>query len=137
MKKTFLPAFLLLFVVLFNQLLSQDTVIVQTFTFKDIYKRTGTFLFPPKDESFRKILMLYTLKCDPLTPHDKYNCGEWDYLTYNLIYTKTGKFDSTKKSFLKYSFGYQQPDTLFYSTVQPAPRARLFDKGSLPGGRCL
>lgn len=113
---------LVLFVVLFNQLLSQDTVVVQTFTFKDIYKRTGTFLFPPKDVSFRKILMLYTLKCDPLTPHDKYNCGEWDYLTYNLIYTKTGKFDSTKKSFLKYSFGYQQPDTLFYSKNQPTKK---------------
>lgn len=119
MKKTILPAFLILFIVLFNKLWSQDTVVVQTFTFKDIYKRTGTFLFPPKDESFRKILMLYTLKCDPLTPHDKYNCGEWDYLTYNLIYSKTGKFDSTKKSYLRYSYGYQQPDTLFYSNKQP------------------
>lgn len=126
MKKIFLPQLFVLFFFSIFHLIAQDTVVVQTFTFKDIYKRSGTFLFPPKEDSFRKILMLYTLKCDPLTPHDKYNCGEWDYLTHNLIYTKTGKFDSTKNSFLKYSFGYQQPDTLFYSKLQPVKKVKTF-----------
>lgn len=126
MKKIVTLTIIILISALFYRLDAQDTVVVQTFTFKDIYKRSGTFLFPPKDQSFRKILMLYTLKCDPLTPHDKYNCGEWDYLTYNLIYTKTGIFDSTKKSFLKYSFGYQQPDTLFYSINKPTKKIKTY-----------
>jgi hypothetical protein len=98
---------------------AQDTVTVQTFTYQDIYKRRGLFVFPPKDESFRKILMLYNLKCDPLTPHDKYNCGEWDYLTYNLVYQKTGQYDSTKLSTKHYSYGFETPDTLYYSNNAP------------------
>ncbi|MGB9701103.1 MAG: LamG-like jellyroll fold domain-containing protein [Candidatus Kapaibacteriota bacterium] len=98
---------------------AQDTITVQTFTYQDIYKRRGLFVFPPKDESFRKILMLYNLKCDPLTPHDKYNCGEWDYLTYNLVYQKTGQYDSTKLSTKHYSYGFETPDTLYYSNNEP------------------
>jgi hypothetical protein len=98
---------------------SQDTTIVQTFTYQDIYKRHGLFVFPPKNESYRKILMLYSLKCDPLTPHDKYNCGEWDYLTYNLVYQKTGKIDSTKLITKRYSYGFTSPDTLYYSMTKP------------------
>lgn len=94
-----------------------DTLTVQTFTFEDIYKRRGTFLMPPKDQTFSKILMLYTLKCDPKTPWDKYDCGEWDYLTYNMVYSKTGIYDSTKLSRLRYSFGFTTPDTLFYSNT--------------------
>lgn len=96
------------------QIFAGDTITVQTFTFDDIYKRRGKFFMPPKSEEFSKILMLYTLKCDPKTPHDKYNCGEWDYLTYNMIYTKTGIFDSTKYTKPRLSYGYQTPDTLFY-----------------------
>jgi len=92
MKKFFrISVFTVIVVFLFGlKLNAQDTVTVQTFTFQDIYKRSGKFLFPNKDQTYRKILMLYTLKCDPQTPWDKYNCGEWDYLTYNLIYTPTG-----------------------------------------------
>ncbi len=96
-------------------LFSADTTIVQTFTFEDIYKRRGLFVMPPKTESFSKILILYTLKCDPKTPHDKYNCGEWDYLTSNVVYSKTGRYDSTKIIKKMYSFGFATPDTLFYS----------------------
>jgi hypothetical protein len=117
MKKFFrISVFTVIVVFLFGlKLNAQDTVTVQTFTFQDIYKRSGKFLFPNKDQTYRKILMLYTLKCDPQTPWDKYNCGEWDYLTYNLIYTPTGVYDSTQQSIKRYSYGYYQPDTLYYS----------------------
>lgn len=30
--------------------------------------------------------MVRTLKCDVQTTHDQYPCGEWDYLTYTLVY---------------------------------------------------
>jgi hypothetical protein len=72
---------------------SQDTIIVQTLTFDSITTRRGVWDFPT-DESFRKILMYHTLKCDPLTTHDQYPCGEWDYLTYNIVYRHTGIYDS-------------------------------------------
>ncbi|MFC2101861.1 LamG-like jellyroll fold domain-containing protein [Bacteroidota bacterium] len=73
---------------------AQDTIVVQTFVFDSITKRRGMFEFP-EGESFRKILMYQTLKCDPRTTHDKYDCGEWDYLTYNTVYEHTGVYDST------------------------------------------
>ncbi|NTV83122.1 MAG: LamG domain-containing protein [Bacteroidales bacterium] len=73
---------------------SQDTITVQTLTFDSITTRRGTWQFP-EGESFRKILMYHTLKCDPQTTHDQYDCGEWDYLTYNIIYQHTGVYDST------------------------------------------
>jgi len=47
-------------------------------------------VFPDSTKKFEKILMIYSLKCDPLnTP---YKCGEWDYLTYTHAAKKTGKF---------------------------------------------
>lgn len=73
---------------------SQDTLVVQTLTFDSITTRRGTWQFP-EGESFRKILMYHTLKCDPQTTHDQYDCGEWDYLTYNIVYKHTGVYDST------------------------------------------
>jgi hypothetical protein len=73
---------------------SQDTLTVQTLTFDSITTRRGTWQFP-EGESFRKILMYHTLKCDPQTTHDQYDCGEWDYLTYNILYNHTGVYDST------------------------------------------
>lgn len=75
-------------------LFSQDTIFVQTLTFDSITTRRGIWEFPT-GESFRKILMVHTLKCDPLTTWDQYPCGEWDYLTYNMVYRHTGQYDST------------------------------------------
>jgi len=73
---------------------AQDTIEVQTLVFDSITMRRGTWQFP-EGESFRKILMYHTLKCDPRTTHDHYNCGEWDYLTYNTVWDHTGVYDST------------------------------------------
>jgi len=87
--------FPIVFICLLSGILSaQDTTVVQTLTFDSITTRRGIWEFPT-GESFRKILMVHTLKCDPLTQHDQYNCGEWDYLTYNKIYEHTGVYDST------------------------------------------
>jgi hypothetical protein len=72
---------------------SQDTIVVQTLTFDSITTRRGVWEFPT-GESFRKILMVHTLKCDIQTTHDQYACGEWDYLTYNIVYRHTGVNDS-------------------------------------------
>ena len=81
-------------ILLFGQLKSHagvgDTVVVQTFTFGS--KQDSFFKFPPDTGGFRKIIMLYKLKCNP-----KQNpaCGQWDYLTYTYLYQKTGIIDST------------------------------------------
>lgn len=92
MKKLFFQILILFF--LNGILLAQDTIVVQTLTFDSITTRRGVWEFPT-DNNFRKILMYHTLKCDLLTQHDQYQCGEWDYLTYNKVYVHTGTFDST------------------------------------------
>lgn len=85
------------FILLFSiQLFAQDTITVQTFTYDSISTRRATFEFPEEldDKQFEKVLMYYNIKCDPLTPWDSYNCGEWDYLAYSHIYQHTGVYDS-------------------------------------------
>lgn len=90
-KKLF---FTVTFTALTILLSAQDTLVVQTLTFDSITTRRGVWQFPEEGQ-FRKILMYHTLKCDPLTQHDQYPCGEWDYLTYNNVYEHTGVYDST------------------------------------------
>ncbi|MCF8295896.1 MAG: hypothetical protein K9I34_07510, partial [Bacteroidales bacterium] len=85
---------ILLILFFFQPSFSQDTIKVQTFTFDSISTRRAIFAFPDSSESFRKILMSYTLKCDAATTADQYDCGEWDYLTYTTVHHKTGEIDS-------------------------------------------
>ena len=100
------------FSVVFNTT-AQDTTIIQTLEFSDITKRRGWFAFPPDTGSYRQILMYYTLKCDPATTQDSYNCGEWDYTTYTnaLLHENVGA--------RTYTVSATRPDTVFY-TPQPA-----------------
>lgn len=80
---------------------NSDTVVVQTFTFNDSspegwnasYK--GAFEFPSDTNSWEKILMVRTLKCDPRTKADKNDCGEWDYLTQTILYYNSGEKTDT------------------------------------------
>ncbi|NUQ15532.1 MAG: T9SS type A sorting domain-containing protein [Flavobacteriales bacterium] len=72
----------------------EDTVRVQTLTFDSITTRRGCWVFPDASHTYRKVLMHHTLKCDPQTTQDQYACGEWDYLTHNLIHEHTGVLDS-------------------------------------------
>ena len=84
--------FLLFFALLSSPVtFAQDTTWVQTFTFDSISTRRATFDFPQElnDMRFERVLMYYKLKCDPQTPWDQYNCGEWDYLAYSRIFDHT------------------------------------------------
>ena len=92
-----------------------DTIYVKTLTFKDTTKRSGTWLFPPKD-SYEKVVMLYTLKCDPATTQDQYPCGEWDYLTYTMLRDSTGEYDSTRLQQPNYRVRGATPDSFQYRT---------------------
>jgi hypothetical protein len=106
-----------------------DTTIVQTFTYDSIVTRRAVFPFPEKGTRYEKILMYYTLKCDSLTPHDKYPCGEWDYTTYTRVYHPTGKMDSVKYSQPSFvvkgkspkSYQYSKIPTYTYYESYPAP----------------
>ncbi len=91
---------------------AQDTTLVQCLTFDDVTKRRDTYLFPPKSEEYRKILMKYTLKCDKQTTADNYQCGEWDYLTYTYLYNHDGEMDSTYKSGNLYLLGSTSPASI-------------------------
>ena len=93
-----------------------DTTFVQTFTFDSIVTRRAVFKFPDDDKRYEKILMYYTLKCDSLTPHDKYPCGEWDYTTYTRVFKHTGEMDSTKFSQPSFVVKGKSPKSYLYST---------------------
>ncbi len=116
MKKILLFA-LIIFLFFSNKLICVDTTWVQTFTFDDITKRRGTFKFPDNTDNYRKILMYYTLKCDPKTAHDIYECGEWDAGTYCIVHQHTGILDSTLLKAPKYNFGRDFPDKIEYTTT--------------------
>ncbi len=81
----------LLFISGASQIQAQSDTI-QTFSFKDSTKRSGKFKFPAASENYRKVYMLYTLKCYPkVSAYDKkYACGEWDYLTYTFVTDTAG-----------------------------------------------
>jgi len=67
---------------------ASDTVFVHAFSFGS--KQDSTILFPPAGQ-YRKVLMYYTLKCNPA---QNPACGQWDYLTYTYLYQHTGIYDS-------------------------------------------
>ena len=50
--------------------------------------------FPEGNESWAKIIMVQTLKCDSATQGDKYPCGEWDYIWNTFVDVPRG--DSTE-----------------------------------------
>ena len=98
---------------LFSQ---QDTITVQTFTYDTISTRRAIFTFPSslQGKTFEKVLMYYNIKCDPLTPWDQYNCGEWDYLAHAKVYNHTGNYDSTLIEGPQYLVNNQWPSTVEY-----------------------
>ena len=92
--RSFQLATLLLYALIGPLWAQEDTLRVQTLTFDSITTRRGWFQFPDDTHTYRKVLMHHTLKCDPQTTQDQYNCGEWDYLTYNMVHEHTGELDS-------------------------------------------
>lgn len=107
------------FILITHLLIAQDTLVVQTFTFDSITARRGVFQFPDSTHTYRKVLMEYTLKCDPATTHDQFNCGEWDYLTYMFVYDHTGTLDSTMYEHPKYKMVNTVWDTIPYTSEWP------------------
>lgn len=87
-----------------------DTIVVQAFNFGT--PQNAWFVFPSDTVRFEKILMKYTLKCNPAqTPP----CGEWDYLTYTYLYDHTGLLDSTLINQPTYTVNGASPDSIMYS----------------------
>ena len=86
-----------------------DTITVQTLEFSDITKRRGWYVFPSDTNQYHKILMYYTLKCDPATTQDNFACGEWDYTTYTRLYQHQNI--NTPYYYLQNS----NPDTIYYN----------------------
>jgi hypothetical protein len=112
MKKHFYKTLLtLLFVSL--SLLSYaspgDTLKVQTFTFGS--SQNAWFVFPSDTMRTNKILMYYTLKCNPA---QNPACGEWDYQTSTYLYEHTGRLDSTLLNAPSYKIDGSSPDSLQY-----------------------
>lgn len=95
---------------------AQDTTWVQTFTFDSISNRHADFSFPTSLDTmrFEKVLMYYKLKCDPATPWDQYNCGEWDYLAYTRIFDHTGIMDSVQVDSVQYLNNFASNGTYNY-----------------------
>jgi hypothetical protein len=100
-----------------------DTLVVQTFTWGWPVNpgwnspREGKFFFPTAGKQFEKILLYYTLKCDP---SQNPPCGEWDYLTYTRLHEGTGVMDSTQLQHPNFQVFGNTPDTLLYMT-SPLP----------------
>jgi len=92
-----------------------DTIVVQTIDFETPVlpgwnsPRAGMYQFPGDTISFSKILMAYTLKCDP---GQSPACGEWDYTTHTKVRVHTGVYDSTEYSHPKFKINNSAPDTL-------------------------
>lgn len=87
-----------------------DTIKVQTFTFGS--PQDAWFELPGLDVSVEKILMKYTLKCNPAQSPA---CGEWDYLTYTYLYEHTGNLDSTLLTHPYFTANGASPDIFSYS----------------------
>ncbi|MBX7109892.1 MAG: T9SS type A sorting domain-containing protein [Chitinophagales bacterium] len=86
-----------------------DTIVVQAFTFGS--PQDAWFVFPSDTVRFEKILMKYTLKCNPAQSPA---CGEWDYLTYTYLYKNTGFLDSTQIHQPTYTVNGTSPDSFSY-----------------------
>jgi hypothetical protein len=100
-----------------------DTLVVQTFTWGWpvnpgwLSPKEGKFWFPTQGKQYEKVLLYYTLKCDP---SQNPACGEWDYLTYTRLYEHTGVFDSTQLTHPNFTVFGATPDTLRYMNA-PLP----------------
>lgn len=107
--------FLVLLVIFSNESLfsqSNDTIIVQAFTYGS--PQDAWFDFPSDTVSFEKILMQYTLKCNPA---QNPACGEWDYLTYTYLYKYTGLTDSSVVNQPLFYLNANPVDSVVYSNV--------------------
>jgi hypothetical protein len=103
---------------------TQDTIVISTFTFGS--PQEGWFVFPSDTIRFEKILMEYTLKCNPAQNPP---CGEWDYLTNTYLFDHTGFLDSSAIHQPMFLVNNQAIDTISYMyapTYKYWPRWQYF-----------
>ncbi|MEI6124402.1 MAG: peptide-N-glycosidase F-related protein [Bacteroidota bacterium] len=86
-----------------------DTISVQTFTFGS--PQNAWFVFPSDTVRTNKILMYYTLKCNPA---QNPACGEWDYQTSTYVYEHTGRLDSTLLNAPSHIINGSSPDSVSF-----------------------
>jgi hypothetical protein len=110
--KKFLLCFasIALFISAKAQYLPGDTIVIQTFTFGS--PQDAWFTFPSDTMRYEKILMKYTLKCNPAQSPA---CGEWDYLTNTYLYEHTGLLDSSIVIQPMLTVNGSTPDSIAYS----------------------
>lgn len=89
-----------------------DTITVQTFTFGS--PQDAWFIFPSDTMRYEKIMMKYTLKCNPA---QNPACGEWDYLTNTYAYDHTGLLDSSRVVQSMFMVNGGSPDSIAYSNT--------------------
>ncbi|HRG59327.1 MAG TPA: peptide-N-glycosidase F-related protein [Bacteroidia bacterium] len=106
-------AILLLFKHLNAHAQAGDTITVQTFTFGS--PQDAWFVFPSDTVGVEKILMKYTLKCNPAQSPA---CGEWDYLTYTYLYDHTGLTDSAMQTQNNFTVNGQALTNFAYTNQQ-------------------
>ena len=117
MKKALLIILFFASINLFSYEETPDSITVQTFVFDSITTRSGTWEFPPAQQ-YEKVLMHYTLKCDPRTTRDNFDCGEWDYLTYTIVQDSSGQYDSTQLRQRSFVVQGSNSDEFSYTTNQ-------------------
>ncbi len=94
-----------------------DTIVIQTIDWDTPVlpgwnsPRSGIYQFPGDTISFSKILMYYTLKCDP---SQNPACGEWDYTTHTHIREHTGILDSNLYYHPNYMVNNASPDSFMF-----------------------
>lgn len=101
---------------------ADDSMIkIKTLTFDSITTRRAVFDFPT-DGEYRKIIMKYTLKCDPRTTHDRFDCGEWDYSSYSYIYHNTGRDTVYSLKTPRFMLGKSTDKVLKYAPISEADK---------------
>lgn len=99
MKKITSTLTLLIAFSLFLSAAPGDTTFIQTFDFSLGRKtKIDTFRFPDGTKKYSKVLMYYTIKCDPKGDYVQnngidYPCGEWDYDVFTDILQPIGVND--------------------------------------------
>jgi hypothetical protein len=96
---------------------SQDTIKVQTFDWKSTIRR-DSFDFPDDNTSYRKILMLYNMRChNAAVGNGNVGCYEWDY-SCNTFITDPSRIDSSKAAHPDYVISNFN-GTVFNYTTKP------------------
>jgi len=96
------PFLALIFIFTLQLSWSQDTTIVQTFTW-DSTSRSGNFDFPEDNKIYEKILMVYNMRCfDAAVGNGSIGCKEWDYSCNTFLHVP-----ELTDSALVFSYDYQ------------------------------